>query len=358
LRAKSYGKLVSILAARNRDISAAEDALAGAFQSALKTWPQSGVPDRPEAWLLTAARRNLLHQYRHQTVRTAADYSICLLTEERFMENEDTLVDKRLQLMFVCTHPAIDASVQAPLMLQTVLGVDAARIAASFLMEPAAMSQRLVRAKSKIRDAGIDFEIPDIKQFPARINAVLSAIYAAFGTGWDDTDIADSRYQGLAEEAIWLARVLVHLVPEQPEPKGLLALMLYCHARAPARIGPEGQFIPLSRQDHQLWSKDMVIEAENVLVQASRLGKPGRFQIEAAIQSLHAQRAITKQKNHEAMLSLYAWLAQLAPTIGVKVAQAAAYIDAEQGRKLWKFSAQWKRRGMPISPGGRPAPML
>ena len=347
---ESYGKLVSILAARNRDIAAAEDALSGAFQSAMKTWPQSGVPERPEAWLLTAARRNLLHQYRHQTVRTAADYSITLLTEERSMENEERLVDKRLELMFVCTHPAIDASVQAPLMLQTVLGIDAARIAATFLMEPAAMSQRLVRAKSKIRDAGIDFEIPDVKQFPARIDAVLSAIYAAFGTGWDDTIIEDGRYQGLAEEAIWLARVLVHLVPDQPEPKGLLALMLYCHARASARISATGEFIPLTQQDHQLWSKDMVIEAENVLVQASRLGKPGRFQIEAAIQSLHAQRAVTKQKNHEAMLGLYTWLAQLAPTTGVIVARAAAYIEADKAEQALEILKSVEDKGKSYQP--------
>ena len=266
------------------------------------------------------------------------------------MGNEESLVDKRLELMFVCSHPAIDASVQAPLMLQTVLGIDAARIAATFLMEPAAMSQRLVRAKSKIRDAGIDFEIPDVKQFPARIDAVLSAIYAAFGTGWDDTIIEDGRYQGLAEEAIWLARVLVHLVPDQPEPKGLLALMLYCHARASARISATGEFIPLTQQDHQLWSKDMVIEAENVLVQASRLGKPGRFQIEAAIQSLHAQRAVTKQKNHEAMLGLYTWLAQLAPTTGVIVARAAAYIEADKAEQALEILKSVEDKGKTYQP--------
>ena len=347
---ESYGKLVSILASRNRDIAAAEDALAGAFQAALKTWPQNGVPERPEAWLLTAARRNLQHQYRHNSVRSAADYSITLLTEERSMENEDNLVDKRLQLMFVCTHPAIDPAGQAPWMLQTVLGIDAARIAASFLIEPSAMGQRLVRAKSKIRDAGIDFEIPDLKQLPARIDAVLSAIYAAFGTGWDDTIISDGRYQGLADEAIWLARVLVQLVPDNPEAKGLLALMLYCHARATARVGDEGQFIPLSQQDHRLWSKDMVIKAENALVAASRLGKPGRFQIEAAIQSLHAQRAITKHKNHDALLGLYAWLAQLAPTVGVLVAQAAAHLDADQAQKAYDILKSVGEKGKTYQP--------
>jgi RNA polymerase sigma-70 factor, ECF subfamily len=346
----SYGKLLSILAARNRDIAAAEDALASAFQSALNSWPQTGVPERPEAWLLTAARRTLLHQHRHQSVRNAADYSISLLMEERSMIDDTSFVDRRLHLMFVCTHPAIDPAIQAPLILQTVLGIDAARIAMSFLVEPSAMSQRLVRAKSKIRDAGIDFELPDVAQFSARIEAVLSSIYAAFGTGWDDLILPDGRYQSLAEEAIWLGRVLVQLVPEQPEAKGLLALMLYCHARKNARIGPNGSFIPLGEQDHRLWLKDQIIEAENVLVEASRMGKPGRFQVEAAIQSLHVQRAITQQKNHEMMLGLYGWLAQLAPTLGVIVARAAAHLDAGQAETALTILESVREKGQSYQP--------
>ena len=250
-----------------------------------------------------------------------------MLEDERNDQVSDGFGDDRLKLMFACTHPAIAEDAQAPLMLQTVLGLDAARIAASFLVAPASMGQRLVRAKRRIRDAGIAFSIPDAEDIPARLSGVLSAIYAAYGTAWDDVAGADQRLAGLADEAIWLARLTVQLAPEQPEALGLLSLMLHCEARRAARRGLDDSFIPLRDQDVTLWSRDIMAEAEAALRSAARAARPGRFQTEAAIQSLHAQSRITGERLHGPLAQLYDVLARFAPTTGVLVARAVALAE-------------------------------
>lgn len=324
---ESYGKLLAILAARTRDVAAAEDALADAFAAALAQWPRGGVPANPVGWLLTVARRSAGHAAAR---RQTADRSIAMvqmLEDERNDQVSDGFGDDRLKLMFACTHPAIAEDAQAPLMLQTVLGLDAARIAASFLVAPASMGQRLVRAKRRIRDAGIAFAIPDAEDIPARLSGVLWAIYAAFGTAWDDVSGADQRLAGLADEAIWLARLTVQLAPEQPEALGLLSLMLHCEARRAARRGLDGAFIPLRDQDVTLWSRDMMAEAEAALRSAARAARPGRFQTEAAIQSLHAQSRITGERLTGPLAQLYEVLARFAPTTGVLVARAVALAE-------------------------------
>ncbi|MBI1186847.1 MAG: RNA polymerase subunit sigma-70 [Alphaproteobacteria bacterium] len=321
----SYGRLVALLAARGRDIAAAEDALHDAFAAALRVWPARGVPEKPEAWLLIAARRELGHRARAGAVRAAAAAHVEMLHAELHARESDIYPDARLKLLFVCAHPAIDPAVRTPLMLQTVLGLDAERIAAAFLVEPAAMAQRLVRAKAKIRDAGLAFEIPDPASWPERLNDVLAAVYAAYTAGWD------ARADGggaLTEEAIFLARLVHDLLPEDPEPKGLLALLLYCEARTPARRDAAGRFIPLSRQDPLLWRRDDIIEAETLLTVAARKGVFGRFQCEAAIQSVHCQRALTGVTDWSAVLALYDLLAARAPSLGGAIAQAAALIEA------------------------------
>jgi len=326
----SYGKPVAILASRTRDIAAAEDALADAFAAALAQWPRDGVPANPVGWLMTVARRSIGHAAGRRRTAEAAESVLRMLDDERDEARPDCFGDYRLALMFVCAHPAIDGEAQAPLMLQTVLGLDAERIAASFLVSGATMGQRLVRAKRKIRDAGIAFAIPDPGEAPARIGAVLSAIYAAYGTAWEDVTGADGKLRNLATEAIWLARLLRQLLPDDPEVMGLLSLMLHCQARSAARRSIDGAFVPLDVQDMTLWSRSMIAEAETHLRSAARKAAPGRFQTEAAIQSLHAQQRMTGQRFAEPLVRLYDALARFAPTTGVLVARAVAH--AENGK--------------------------
>ncbi len=275
---ESYGRLVAYLSSHTRDVASAEDALSEALVAALTTWPRDGVPQNPEAWLLTAARRSLIDLVRHQQVVVASEPTLLLLRED---SNEMTLStefpDERLKLLFACAHPAIDPAMHTPLMLQTVLGLDAARIAHAFLVSPTTMGQRLVRAKTKIRDGGIQFEVPQEQELPGRLDAVLEAIYAAFGIGWDDMAGTDQRGQDLAEEAIWLARVLLQLMPREAEVRGLLALMLHCEARRPARRAEDGRYVPLSEQDSQQWSLPLIEEAEHHLAEASSRGRTAGF---------------------------------------------------------------------------------
>jgi len=332
----SYGRLVTFLAARSRDIAAAEDALADAFRAALETWPRDGVPARPEAWLLTAARRRMIDRARHVQVQAEAVPDLRIVAEEaEALAEADRFPDERLKLLFVCAHPAIDPAIHTPLMLQTVLGLDAARIASAFLVSPAAMGQRLSRAKVKIRDAGIGFELPEAKELPPRLDAVLEAIYAAYGSGWDDVAGADPRRRGLAAEAIDLGRMLRPLLPAEPEVEGLLALMLHCEARREARRSPDGDYVPLSEQDTARWSKPMITEAEHILSAAAQDRRFGRFQLEAAIQSVHAQRARTARTDWESIALLYQGLVRLAPTIGALVGQAAAVAEARGAAAGW-----------------------
>ena len=325
----SYGRLIALLAARSRDVAAAEDALADALGTALRVWHVRGIPRNPRAWLLTAARRSLGHASRHGRVQADAAVTLRLLAEEvqQRSSGDPAFPDERLKLLFICAHPAIDAAVRAPLMLQTVLGLDAARIGSAFLVPPAAMAQRLVRAKAKIRDAGIAFAVPGPDELDSRLDAVLDAIYAAYGTGWSDTARTDPRRCELAGEAIWLARLMVGLMPGEPEARGLLALMLHCEARQPARRGPDGAFVPLAEQDTGLWSRPTIDEAEGHLTKASLAGRIGRFQLEAALQSVHAHRIVSGRTDWEALATLYAGLVELTPAIGAKLGQAVAIAE-------------------------------
>lgn len=344
----SYGRLLSILAARDRDIAAAEDALSEALVQALRLWPERGVPQNPEGWLLTVARKRQRNADRARRLRQVAEPEVILRHD---LPAEDApLGDHRLALMFTCAHPAIDAAARTPLILQCVLGLDAAAIARAFLVEPAAMSQRLVRAKARIRDAGLRFALPDPEDMPARIEAVLEAIYAAFGTAWDSLDLPDAR-EGLTAEAIWLARLVVAQMPDEPEPKGLLALMLYCSARAAARRDGAGRFVPLDRQDARLWDRTRIIEAEGLMTQAARLGRFGRFQCEAAIQSVHIQRPITGRLNLSALLAFYDLLVARSDSIGARVGRAVVLAEAgrtdEAGQALHALPADRVARYQP-----------
>ena len=326
---ESYGRLVAYLSSHTRDVAGAEDALSEALIAALTAWPRDGVPQNPEAWLLTTARHSLVDFIRHQRVVLASEPTLLLLKEN---STEATLAtqfpDERLKLLFVCAHPAIDPAMHTPLMLQTVLGLDAARIAGAFLIPPKTMGQRLVRAKIKIRHGGIPFEIPQDRELSQRLDAVLEAIYAAFGIGWDDMVGADQRGRDLAEEAIWLARVLLQLMPNEAEARGLLALMLHCEARRAARRGPKGQYVPLSQQDPNQWSLPLIEEAERHLAEAVNHGRSGRFQLEAAIQSVHAERARSGRIDWSAITLFYEHLIRVSPTLGTRTGYAAAISEA------------------------------
>ena len=334
----SYGRLVAYLCSRTRDVAGAEDALGEALLAALTVWPRDGVPQTPEAWLLTTARRRLIDRARHMRVQAESAMTLELIAEAaEETGSRELFCDERLKLLFVCAHPAINPGVHTPLMLQTVLGLDAARIAQAFLVSPASMGQRLVRAKTKIRDTGIAFEIPDEHELPQRLDAVLDAIYVAYGSGWEDTVGVDPRRRGLSDEAIWLARVLVQQMPSEPEVRGLLALMLHCEARRPARRTANNQYIPLSEQDVRRWSKPMIAEAERELAAAAKHGRPGHFQLEAAIQSVHAERAHSGHTDWGAITSFYENLVHMAPTLGAKIGHAAALAElngAEAGLLL------------------------
>ncbi len=331
---QSYGRLLAVLAARTRDVAAAEDALADAFAAALAQWPANGVPDQPEAWLLTVARRRAVDRVRRQQAGVAAQDHLVLIGEEIVAMNgeadNDKLPDDRLTLMFACAHPAIDQAIRAPLILQTVLGFDASTIASAFLVAPASMGQRLVRAKTRIRQAGIPFRLPDRVDMPERLDAVLEAIYAAFTEGWTDPAGAETRSRELAGEAIWLGRLVVSLMPDEPEALGLLALMLFAEARRPARRGPGGEFVPLGRQNMAQWDDEAIDEAEALLLRASRLQRPGRYQIEAAIQSAHCARRTTGETDWPAIAEFYTVLGRLAYSPVVELNRAVAI--AESGR--------------------------
>jgi RNA polymerase sigma-70 factor (ECF subfamily) len=326
----AYGRLVAYLAARSGDVAAAEDALSDAFAAALHRWPTDGVPEKPEAWLLHAARNRMIDAARHNQVRQKSEPLLQLLADEA--ENvaavQPNFPDERLKLLFVCAHPAIEAAARTPLMLQTVLGLAAARIASAFLVSPAAMGQRLVRAKTKIRDAAIPFRVPDQPEWAERLSFVLDAIYSAYTAGWESLIDTGSTHSALAGEAIAIGRTLVQLMPAEPEARGLLALMLHCEARRAARYTREGEFVPLDQQDTALWSRPTIDEAEQHLRAAAAFARTGRYQLEAAIQSLHAHRAATGMIDWQEIALLYEGLVRLAPGVGARVGRAVALAQA------------------------------
>ena len=330
---RSYGKLVAFLSVRTRDVAAAEDALSEAFASALADWPRNGCPRNPEAWLLTVARRKFIDMARGQRRGESVAGQLQVMAEGlHAAASEAKIPDQRLALLFACAHPAIDAGIRAPLILQVVLGLDAARIASAFLVSPATMGQRLVRAKSKIRQAGIPFRIPEPEELCDRLDAVLDAIYAAFAEGWTDAAGTDLARRDLAGEAIFLGRLVTELLSNQPEALGLFALMLYAEARRPARRNSQGDYVPLAQQDPALWDSPMIEEGEAVLLRAGGLGSLGRYQLEAALQSAHVARRRTGRDNWAEVVELYDALLALSRSPVVAINRALAIAETHGAR--------------------------
>jgi RNA polymerase sigma-70 factor (ECF subfamily) len=347
----SYGKLLALLAAATSDLAAAEDALADAFERALRTWPSQGVPGSPDAWLLTVARNRLRDEWKSARAQRAAPLDAALLDAALLDAALDALAhvddvdvdaipDRRLELMLVCAHPAIDPVVRTPLMLNTVLGFTAEQIGRAFSVPTSAMATRLVRAKKRIKAAGVPFRIPDVADLPARMTSVLEAVYGAYVIDWATTG---AQARQLPPEALHLAEVLTTLVPGDPEARGLAALIELSAARASARTDAAGRFVPLADQDPSLWDAGLIARAHEHLRAAHARGQLGRFQLEAAIQAVHCARN-HGARNHgardhgagdhgagaggdttdwPALLSLHRILHTVAPSLGSAVALAA-----------------------------------
>ena len=353
----SYGKLVAYLAARNRDVAAAEDALSDAFAAALVDWPRNGCPDKPEAWLLAVARRKLIDGARRRVTSELAADDVRDIVASITPKDETEIPDQRLALMFACTHPSIDVAIRAPLMLQTVLGLDAARIASAFLVSPATMGKRLVRAKEKIRSAGIPMQIPTRDELPARLGDVLDAIYAAYAEGWNDHAATDTARRQLADEALFLGHIIVDLAFDEPEALGLLALMLHIEARRHARRNENGDYVPFDEQDPKRWDSAMIVAAEKLLRRAAELGVIGRYQIEAALQSAHVHRRRCGVANWDDVVNLYGALLEFSasPVVAINRALAIAETDgpsaalavmpdAAQDNRLIEYQPYWAAR--------------
>jgi predicted RNA polymerase sigma factor len=334
---RSYGKLVAFLVVRTRDVAAAEDALSEAFAKALTDWPRNGCPANPEAWLVTVARRKAIDMFRNQRRFELAGEELQAMSDGLTAASSDAeklgqIPDHRLALMFACAHPAIEGGVRAPLMLQVVLGLDARAIGSAFLTSPAAMGKRLGRAKEKIRCSGVPFRVPERDELAGRLDAVLDAIYAAFAEGWTDPDRTDLVRRDLVDEALFLARLMTELLPDEPEALGLFALLLHAEARRGARRNPHGEYVPLNEQQPGLWDSRMISAAEELLRRASTLGPIGRYQLEGALQSAHVHRCRTGCANWADVVQIYDALFAItaSPVVAINRALAIAETDGAE----------------------------
>lgn len=325
-----YGRLLALLAAQSGDLVSAEDALADAFERALRTWPDDGTPGNPAGWLLTVARNRLRDRWRSAEVRRTEPLDPVAHAPVHLdaldAVDPDAVPDKRLELMLVCAHPAIAAPARTPLMLSTVLGFTAEQIARAWSVPTATMATRLVRAKRRVAQAGIPFVFPGREDLRTRTAAVLEAVYGAYAVEWSTTG---PEPRGAPSEALQLAEVLADLLPDDPEVRGLAALVALSSARAAARLDPDGRFVPLDEQDPARWDRDLVERGRAHLRAAHGHRVLGRFQLEAAVQAVHCARIGPGPADPHTLRDLHEALHAVAPSLGSATALAVVTAGVE-----------------------------
>jgi len=321
-----YGRAVAVLTRVFRNIDIAQEAVQDAFIAALERWPSAGIPPSPAGWIITTARNRVIDRLRRDASRNERHAAAALLHADD--ETEETIVgDEQLQLIFTCCHPALATNVQVALTLRLLGGLTTPEIARAFLVSEAAMAQRLVRAKSKIRDAGIPYRVPDESELPARLRSVLAVIYLIFNEGYAASAGDRLVRDDLCNEAIRLARLVAELMPNEPEVQGLLALLLLLDSRRAARVAENGSLVLLADQDRRRWDTERIAEGQSIVRACLRRNEPGPYQIQAAINAVHSDAANTGEVDWQQILQLYDQLLALEPTAVVALNRAVAVAE-------------------------------